>query len=125
MIEPIRIDPQKDTPLVDFNPEIGVLKIKGRSHPEDPIRFWLPLLEWTENYLSRTRKEITVEIDLSYFNTSSCKCLLDFMSILEDYHNKEHQVLIKWIYKEDDEETREAGEDLADDVEVAFEFVVR
>ncbi len=125
VVEPLRIEPRKDTPLVEFDPGTALFRIQGRSHPEDPTKFWLPLLRWTERYIVKARGDLTAEIDLNYFNTSSCKCLLDFLSILEGYHGNESRVLIKWLYKEDDEETLEAGEDLAEDVDVEFEFIIK
>ena len=43
-----------NTPGIAFNPETGVMKIEGRSIPENPGDFFDPLIEWLEEYFQQS-----------------------------------------------------------------------
>ncbi len=111
------------TPLIDFDPESGLMQIKGRAIPDDPDNFWLPILNWFESYLMLPAEETTFEIDLDYFNISSSKRILVLLYKLNDIADNGRRVNVKWCYNKADEDMFEVGQDLAYMVRVPFEFV--
>ncbi len=111
------------TPLIDFDSESGLMKIKGRAIPDDPDNFWLPILNWFESYLMLPAEETTFEIDLDYFNISSSKRILVLLYKLNDIADNGRRVNVKWCYNKADEDMFEVGQDLAYMVRVPFEFV--
>jgi hypothetical protein len=100
------------TPTVNFDPEAGLLELKGRSIPENSIEFYKPIFDWIDGYGSSPKAETKVNIILEYFNTSSSKCILDFFKKLETLNKGGNtNVQVNWHYEEDDEDMEEAGED--------------
>ncbi len=109
---------------VSFNATSGVMKVEGVSYPEDPMVFFVPLKTWLKNYMTEVRGSLTLDLKLDYLNSSSTKCLLDFIETLEDYHDDGANVKINWYYEEDDDNIEEMGEDLAEDLSVPFHLIV-
>ncbi len=112
------------TPTVNFNPESGILEMKGRSIPENAIEFFKPLVDWLEEY-SKSAIDLTqANIQLEYFNTSSSKCILDIFKKLESINKQdEKEVVINWYYEEDDEDMLEAGEDYQSILKIPFKMI--
>jgi hypothetical protein len=111
------------TPLIDFNPETGVMLIKGRSIPDKADEFWLPILNWFESYLLSPNARTVFRIDLDYFNISSSKRILFLLYKLNELSDNGHDALVHWCYRKADEDMFEVGQDYAYMVKVPFEFV--
>lgn len=94
-----------------MDPVKGLVEIKGRSIPENSIKFYKPLIDWFDSYSEGGMKDTRVNIQLEYFNTSSSKCLLDILKRIEMMYRKGWRIEIYWYYDEDDEDMYEAGED--------------
>ena len=112
------------TPYIKFDPETGVLEMKGRSIPENAIEFYKPLVDWLDEYAKNPKPETIVHIQLEYFNTSSSKCILDIFKKLEAINKRgSSKVIIKWYYEVDDEDMQEAGEDYQSILKIPFEMI--
>ena len=105
------IEPSAKTPKVVFDAEIGELLLEGRSIPENSLGFYIPLMEWLEDYSHVIKTEVTLQMKLEYFNTSSSKCLLDLFRKLETISNRGNKISVNWYFEKDDEDMMEAGED--------------
>ncbi|MCP4628579.1 MAG: DUF1987 domain-containing protein, partial [bacterium] len=66
---------------------------------------------------------ITLNFRISYFNSSSSKCLLDLLDMLEEYHDEGGSVIINWFYEKDDPDMMEMGEDFCEDFDLDFELI--
>jgi hypothetical protein len=117
----LRIEPEEDTPLVNFNKEAGIFEISGKSMPEDVVLFYQPLLDWMINYLSDPLEKTIFNFKLIYFNTASSKLILDLLMLLEELEGKGHEVLVHWHAHVTDEDMQEAGEEYADMTGLKFE----
>jgi hypothetical protein len=122
-MEHLQIEATKDTPSIDFNPETGVLALEGESYPENPIDFFSPVLNWVKQYIEESDGGLTFNIKISYINTSSSKCMLDLLEILESYYESGGEVKVNWYYEEDDEDMEETGEELCEDLELPYELI--
>jgi hypothetical protein len=122
-MEALLIEGSQKTPAVEFDPQKGVLEIKGRSIPENSIEFYKPLVDWLEEYSDSASTKTIVNVHLEYFNTSSSKCILDVFKKLESIHKSNNEVLINWYYEEDDEDMLEAGEDYESIIRVPFKMI--
>ena len=122
-MEHLQIEATKDTPSVDFNPETGVMALEGESYPENPIDFFSPVLNWVKQYIEEINGALTFNIKVSYINTSSSKCMLDLLEILESYYESGGEVMVNWYYEEDDEDMEETGEELCEDLELPYEII--
>lgn len=122
-METIKIQGTEDTPKVILDKDNEIMEISGRSLPEDVASFYDPILNWLDEYAEAPNGKTVFNFKLVYFNTASSKLLLDILMKLEEIHEADNDVLIKWHYPEDDEDMEEAGEEYADIVDVPFEQV--
>jgi hypothetical protein len=118
-MEPLRIAPAKSTFRVDFDPQ-GRLELTGSSYPEDAVAFFAPLRAWLQAYLAAAPERTALRLQVDYVNTSSSKCLLDLLDLLEARHRAGGGVRVEWLYDADDEDMRELGEELAEDLTLEF-----
>jgi len=44
-MEKIFVEPSRVTPLINFDPEEGILEMRGRSSPENAIQFYQKVIE--------------------------------------------------------------------------------
>ncbi len=109
-----------ETPSIEFNVAKKHLLIEGRSIPENSVKFYGPILSDLESYKDTSASLFEVDLKFEYFNTSSSKCILDILRILEKINNGESEVVINWFYDEDDEEILETGQDYSQFVKIPF-----
>lgn len=119
----IKIAGTEDTPNVILDAENDIFEISGRSLPEDVTSFYDPLLTWLDEYAENTNAKTVFAFKLVYFNTASSKLILDVLMKLEEIYEAGNDVVVKWLFPEDDEDMEEAGEEYADIVDVPFEQI--
>ncbi|WP_407313017.1 DUF1987 domain-containing protein [Desulfosporosinus sp. SB140] len=124
MMERLIIKESKSTPLVDFDPDKGLLLIKGQSYPEDSFGFFKPIIEWLKVYLSEAPSKILLEFGLTYINTSSSKCIMMFLDALEEAYEKGLNIDLKWFCNEENEYEQECAEEFQEDYTFPFEIVL-
>lgn len=117
-MESLQIAKSKDTLAVDFNAETGVLMLEGSSYPENPVAFFERLTDWLTQYVQEIRGPLTMNITIDYLNTSSSKCLLDVLEILEEYYHSGAPATLNWYYEENDEDMQETGKEMCEDLEI-------
>lgn len=123
-MEIIKIKGTEDTPSVILDKDQNIFEISGRSLPEDVSMFYEPILSWIDEYAEAPNAQTVFNFKLEYFNTASSKVILDILLKFEDIHEKGNKVVVKWHYREDEEDMLEAGEEYADIVEIPFEYVI-
>ena len=108
---------------MNFDPEEGILELKGRSSPENAIQFYQQLLINLEEFAESGRENFVANFAFEYFNTSSSKCLFDVFKRLNKMIDNDIELTINWFYEEDDEDMMEAGEDYSDLLDLDFNFI--
>ncbi|RXZ44489.1 DUF1987 domain-containing protein [Crenobacter cavernae] len=104
------------TPEVDFRFDSHQLSLKGESYPENAQSFYGPLLDAVASYLAGLdHAQITVDVQLAYFNSSSTKLLMNLFELLNNSAVKGNYVTLNWHYDEDDDTILEFGQEIADD----------
>lgn len=125
-MENLFIQGEKNTffiPTVKFSAETGVCEILGESYLEDTFAFYQQLENWIKEYISTVNKPITLNIGLSYFNTSSSRSILDLLMILKEYVDKGGEVKVNWFLENWDEDMKQEVEDFAEDCGIAINTV--
>lgn len=111
-LTPINITETITTPKVFLDADAGVIRIEGRSIPENVMDFYQPLLNWIDEYVKNPQDVTEVHLQLEYFNTSSSKRLFDLMRKIEAIAIElKKKAIINWYYEEDDEDIYFAGSD--------------
>ena len=118
------IDETRESPLVKFNREKGVITIEGKSTLTDPMYFYKNLLYEIDNYYHKPCPRTTLEFRLSYINTASSKWLLHILRSIESLNNSyKASTFIDWYHEYDDEAVQEAGEIYQSLVKIPFRLI--
>jgi len=122
-MERLIIEATDETPNVNLSEDDAYLSFSGKSLPEDVRSFYNPILEWIDNYIGQARKKTTVEFKMDYFNTASSKIILDILLKVVDLRETGQELAVKWMYKTNDLDMKEAGEEYSEIAEIEFEFI--
>ncbi len=122
-MEILKIESTEDSPQIVLDRESNILKISGRSLPEDVNTFYEPMMSWIEEYTKDPLDVTVFNFKLTYFNTASSKIILDILTQFEEMIEEGHEVMVRWHYPEEDEDMMEAGEEYSEMVDVPFEMV--
>jgi len=116
----------KYTPKIHLDIESGIFNVAGKSYPENTFEFYRPVLNWLESYLENLKdKELVINLDLEYLNSSSLKIYFDFLDIIETV-NENNTIEINWIYDKENDIAEETGEDFMSDFSsLSFNLVRR
>jgi len=109
------------SPDVLFDAKSGQLQLTGRSVLENTMRFYEPILEWVEHYVTKPAGETVLHMKLEYFNTSTSKFLLSIIEKLEELFSNGKKVEIYWYYN--DEDMAELGEDYSHIITIPFKLI--
>ena len=75
------------------------------------------MMDWVREYFETSAQDVTtVNLEITYFNSSSSKLFFDFFDLLEEA-SENCKIEINWIYDEENESAEEAGEDFIEDFE--------
>ena len=111
------------TPHVNFDPENGLMEMKGKSIPEHAKAFYNHLIEWIKAYSQNPQATTTVNLQLEYVNTDTKKYLLEMVELFGKMHKNGKEINVNWYYEADDEGMLETGEEYADMAGMPFNFI--
>jgi hypothetical protein len=119
------------TPELSFDIESRKFSFKGVSRPEDVFKFYQPAVNWlkeleqdihTHTNVKYNIQILTIEFNLSYFNSSSSKMLLQILEIIKKIQNQGIDLSVDWYYDETDEQMYDDGLDLSESTDIPFNF---
>lgn len=117
-MENLNISATKSSPEINFDATTNILSIVGESYPENTTQFYEPIFKWLNELIENIdTEEIVFNIELIYFNSSSSKVLMDLFDILEDACEDGKNIILNWVYDEENEASLEYGEEFAEDTE--------
>ncbi len=108
------------TPEVDLKQD-GLLTIKGSSLIENTKEFYEPIIIWFESYIKTPGEKTTINFEFEYYNTSSQMWIFRIVELLTDLIKLDKDIEFNWYYAV--EEVEEAGEDLANLLNVDMNFI--
>lgn len=130
-MEALKIEGTSVTPRVYFAPAEFALEISGYSRPENSRDFYMPLMQWLEQFKDWYLKNKPVDdsqhfnfkFKFVYFNSSSAKFIYDIILVISELQRSGVPLKIYWYFDEDDDELREAGEELSEMANVQLNYV--
>ncbi len=123
MLTNLTLAKTKNTLSVNFDAASGILELSGSSYPENTTEFFKPLIEWIQTYFLEVTGKMVLNIKIDYLNSSSIKYLSDMIDKLENYHKGGGEVELNWHHKEDDDDIKEMGEEIKEDVSFKFTII--
>jgi hypothetical protein len=118
----IDIPATKSSPEIKYSEQENTLTISGESYPENSFAFFQPLFEWLHEQLER-KAHLHVSINISYMNSSSTKCMLDFLDLLGDTRKHNCSIDITWQYERENDRALELAEEFQDEATVPFRIL--
>ncbi len=115
------IEETQDTPKIVLDRTNGILEISGRSLPENAVKFYLPVIQWLEEYITKPNAQTHFEFKLDYFNSSSTKKIFEIITILEKLGQNSQTVAVSWYYSKDDELIKNRGLEIMEMSAIPFE----
>lgn len=125
MMENIIISPNKSTFGIHFNFEKGLLEFSGTSYPDNAADFFEPLCDWVKQLVGNTKKPITVNFKINYFNTSSSKYIFLLLELLSAHHRNNNKLNINWYFFDGEEEMLEAWKEIVDELNLPYNVVMQ
>lgn len=111
------------SPSVNADWELGCLRMTGESYPENTYEFFAQVIAWTENFLRAKDSPLTLELHLSYLNTSSIRAMIDIFDLLQDASADGKSVHVRWLYDNRNPRASELGEEFKEDYTFPFDIV--
>lgn len=104
------------SPEINFEFARNVLSLKGESYPENAAVFYGESITRLRKYLAACdNTAVTVNVALTYFNSSSTKMLFCMFGALNEAAERGNHVFLHWFHDEDDDTILEFGQELQDD----------
>lgn len=120
-----------NSPEINCNAIENSISIIGESRPENVRSFYEPVFNWLDVYqtglLNAPKTTINLNLNLSYFNSSSVKIFLEIISSFKTLSktNTNTNFIINWFHDETDEDIIEAGKEFEGIIGVPICFVVK
>ena len=83
------------TPHINFDPEKGLIEMKGKSIPEHAKAFYSNLIEWIKEYSLNPQTITTVNLMLEYVNTDTKKYLLEIVELFGKLQKDGKKIIVK------------------------------
>jgi phage tail tube protein FII len=114
-------EPTKRTPWIILEP--GRIFMVGRSIPDDPTKFYNPLLTWITDHASGFPGKITIDMGFEYINTASTKWIYILLKEMSNIKNISLNASVNWYYEHGDEDLHELGFILRSLVNCPFKMI--
>lgn len=114
--ENVQIQATNRTPFVNLNKDEGLIEIKGKSIPENAVHFYYHFNRWISEYVNQPQEKTTVNLACTYLNSASLVVVSRLMKQLNELIAVKSTIIINWVYETGDEEMRELGEFLCQDM---------
>lgn len=119
----LNIPKSVSTPSIHFDKAAETLIISGESYPENSFEFYAPVSDAIKKHLA-AENGLKMEINLSYMNSSTTKCILDLLDMLEEAHQNGSKVSITWRYDIENPRSLDLAEEFKEDITFPFYVVV-
>ncbi|NYT24158.1 DUF1987 domain-containing protein [Alcaligenaceae bacterium] len=113
----IFIPASASSPEVDFRFDERRLSLTGEAYPENAAMFWGDIINAVRQFIERDESPapVTINVALSYFNSSSTKMLFSLFTALNEKAAAGTPVVLNWFHDEEDDTIYEFGQELCED----------
>lgn len=120
--EALTLEATKETPKIILDAKANKFEVIGRSFPLNAKGFYLPVLEWLDDYAKSPNPKTEFTFRLEYFNTPSSKSISDILKKMKEIKDGGKEVVVYWYYEEDDIDILDLGHVFARTVGMDFVF---
>lgn len=118
-MENLVLHPTDSMPEINFNVD-GHLRMNGTAIPENSKKLFNPIFKWLDKY---NGKQLTFDINLSYFNTIVSKELYRMFFQVANT-KKSSDIKVVWHYEKSDEDNLDIAKIYSEELKsIKFEFL--
>jgi hypothetical protein len=121
----VEIAATERSPAIVLNTEEKRIEIEGISMTLQPQNFFEPVFYWLEKMKKNNPDELSVHINLTFFNTYTSKVILGIFQKVMEFEKLGLQPKYYWYYEEEDDELKEAGEHYSSIINRDFIYVAK
>lgn len=110
------------TPSVVLDRQESILKIEGRSYPEEGMDFFDPIILRFKTLQNSDTPIKTVHVRLEYYNSSTTKALAELLNALVGAKQRGFEVKMIWEYEEEDDGIQEDVDMFVETFDLNFEI---
>ncbi len=118
----INIEKSNTSPEIIMEQNPDIMRIEGESYPENAFQFYAPVFEWFHTQFPLL-DEFVLEVRLSYMNSTSTKCILDILDILNEASTEGKKIQVRWFYQKDNSRALDLAEEFKEDLQLPFELI--
>ena len=123
-IESFIINPEEDTPSINFDSATGNFVVSGMSRPEDVTKVYNPIIDWLKLYAETPVPNTNVDFKFAYFYTASARKIYEVLAVLDELNSSgKSEVKINWYFDEPDIDMKMAGEEYDELVEITMSHI--
>lgn len=121
-MEKWNIEATDRSPRVVLDRQESVLKIEGRSYPEEGMDFFEPIIVRLRTLQNTESPISTVHVRLEYYNSATAKALAEIFTSLMTLKTKGVPTKVIWEFEEEDEGIQEDVEMFMDTFNLEFDI---
>lgn len=110
------------SPSVVLDRQDGILKVEGRSYPEEGMDFYDPIILRFKSIQETETPIKTIHIRLEYYNSATTKAMAELFVLLGKAKRNNHEVRVIWEYEEDDDGIQEDIDMFIETFDLEFEI---
>jgi hypothetical protein len=110
------------TPTVVLDGQESLLKLEGRSYPEEGMDFFDPIILRFKSLQETDTPIRIVHIRLEYYNSSTTKALAELLTGLQKVKSVGYDVKVIWEFEEDDDGIQEDIDMFIDTFDLDFDI---
>jgi hypothetical protein len=119
----VSIDMRVDSPRILLDATKPVFLIEGPSYPEDALEVYECVLTWIKSCIYNIKEQLNCEFKFNVLSSASRKLIQEILFMLEKAHRINKNIKILWYFNEDDEDMKDAGEDLMENINLPFDMI--
>lgn len=110
------------SPSVVLDREESILRLDGRSYPEEGMDFFDPIVLRVKRLLETDLPIRIVHIRLEYYHSATSKAIAELFNMLVTAKSHGHEVKVIWEYEEDDDGIQEDIEMFIESFDLPFDI---
>lgn len=118
-LEKLTIKVSAFSTFIEFDNKTNVLVMRGHNVPADAYTFFIPLMDWTEEYLKLNPGKITLNISFEYLHTAAARQVYELIKYIKKSGNT---LIVNWNYEEEDDDMKQLGMDFSSTLGIEFNF---
>ena len=101
----------------------GEMTLEGNSILPDPRKFFKPVNDWLDEYLTGSPVNTVITLKFNHIDTASVQSIFDLLKKFKDHPEHASVLTVNWYFEFDDPELLEVGEIMEGRLKLNFNYI--